>query len=113
MMAYHRIGVINMIECDCLVTPDQPWNKDGTADVVLLESCNLTGGRNLPLKHFPPKQEVIISKTVYPKGLVVVPTEGYPEEIPAKLPCKISSEDTIILRKQDWPYGAVGMFIEI
>lgn len=112
-MAYHSRGVINMIECECIVTPDQPWNEEGTANVVLKESCNMTGERNLPLKHFPPGQEITIKRSEYPLGLVVVPTEGYPEESPATLPCKIHSEDTIILKKQDWPDGAVGLFIEI
>ena len=102
-----------MIECEADVTPHQPWAQDGTADVALKPSCHLLGTRTLPLKHFPPEQEITILKQEYPLGLVVVPTEGYPTESPATLPCKIDSGNVIIFARQDWPDGAVGMFVEI
>jgi hypothetical protein len=85
----------------------------GTADVTLKESCDITGTRNLPLKHFSTEQ-VIINRSEYPFGLVVLPSKGYPEESPATMPLKISSGTSIILRReQDFIDGGVGMFIEI
>lgn len=102
------------IECEAEVTPDQPWSEDGTATVTLKSSCNVEDTRTLPLKHFPPRQEITIEREDYPLGLVVVPTEGYPEMSLVTLPAKISSDDTIILRRdQDWPDGGVGIFIEM
>jgi hypothetical protein len=102
-----------MIECEAEVAPNQPWSQEGTADITLKRSCGLTGTRNIPLKHFEPGQEVQIDDEEYPLGLVVVPTEGYPTTNPEVLPCRISSGGTIILGKQDWPKGAVGIFVDV
>jgi hypothetical protein len=99
-----------MIECECDVTPDQAWSEDGTAEVELKPSCGSTETLNLPLKHFPSGQQVVISKDVYPDGLVVVPPANDPSSSTKTLACRISNGDSIILKKQDWPYGAVGVF---
>jgi len=99
-------------QCEAEVTPDQPWSEDGTATVTLKPSCNIEDTQTLPLKHSS-KKRITIERDDYPLGLVVLPTEGYPTESPATLPVKISSDDTIILRRdQDWIDGAVGIFIE-
>jgi len=111
-MAILREKGIIMIESEADVMPEQPWSEDGTADVVLKPSSNLSGIRNLPLKHFALGHIITIKKEDYPLGLVVVPTKGYPIESPKTLPCKISWESTIILKKEDWLKGAVGIFAE-
>jgi len=101
-----------MIECEAYVTANQPWSQDGTANVVLKESCNMTGERTLPLKHFPPGREITIKRAEYPEGLVVIPTDTSIERPTTTLPCRISNEDSIILLAQDWPTGYLGWFID-
>jgi hypothetical protein len=99
-----------MIECECDVTPDQAWPEDGTADVTLKHSCGSTETYNLPLKHFPAGQRVVIDRNDYPEGLVVVPPTDDSGSDTKTLPCKISIGGSIIFGKQDWPNGAVGLF---
>jgi hypothetical protein len=99
-------------ECEASVAPNQPWYQDGSAEVTLLESCGTQDTLTLPLKHFPPGQEVNIDRSEYPLGLVVVPTIGYPETNPAILPVKMNSGSSIIFKDQDPPNGAVGVFTE-
>ncbi|MCK5605207.1 hypothetical protein KAR91_25170 [Candidatus Pacearchaeota archaeon] len=101
-----------MADCESDVNPDQAWSEDGTANVTPKTSCDVSGERNIPLKHFPPQKEIHIIKAEYPSGLVIVPTEGYPHISPAPLPTKIGSGDMIIFRPQDWPEGGVGWFEE-
>jgi hypothetical protein len=99
-----------MIECECDVTPDQAWSEDGTAEVELKPSCGSTETLNLSLKHFPSGQRVEIQRDEYADGLVVVPPTNDPSSSTKTLPCKISTGDSIILGKQDWPQGAIGVF---
>jgi len=100
------------MECESEVTPDQPWSENGTADVTLQPSCNLEGTKKLPVEHRP-TGDVTIQKADYPDGLVILPTERYPEGESATLPTKITTGTEIIFAKQDWPEGAVGLFITL
>jgi hypothetical protein len=101
-----------MVDCEADVTPDQDWSEDGTAAVSTKPSCGISINDSLSLLHFEKETEVTIRRVDYPAGLVVIPIGVNPPSNPATLFCRMSSGREIILRFQDWPFGAVGIFID-
>jgi hypothetical protein len=91
-------GTRSDVEGSSLVSPDQPWSMDGTADVTPLSPFPSTVTRNLPLEHRPPGSGSI-SREAYPNGLVIIWTDSPVSGDPATLHIRGSSGGSI-------PYGA-------
>jgi hypothetical protein len=94
------------------VVPDQAWSEDGTADVTPQPPCPINETENLPLEHRA-KGQITILRANYPKGLVVLPNEGYPSNGSAILPMIVSSGDEIVvIMNQQWNEGGVAWFTD-
>lgn len=96
------------------VTPDQPWDEDGTADVTPKPPCPITETRKLPLENRDPA-DMTIYRSDYPEGLVIIPTDNRPVGPTAVLPLRTSDGESIFVgddRHQDWPEGIVVWFTD-
>ena len=103
-----------MADYEADVTPNQPWDEDGTADVTPKPPCPITETRKLPLENRDPA-DMTIYKSDYPEGQVIIPTDNRPVGLTAVLPLRTSDGKSIFIgddEHRDWPDGIVAMFTE-
>lgn len=96
------------------VKPDQPWDQDGTADVTPKPPFPDPRTFQLPLEHRE-GGPVIVERSAYPEGLVIIPNDASLSGGSAVLPMEVSSGDTIEIlngEHQDWPDGIVARFTD-
>ena len=96
------------------VTPHQPWNQNGTADVTPKPPFPDTSTIGLPLEHRE-GGPVTVRRTDYPGGLVVIPNDSGLSGPSAVLPMIVSDGDIIVLPNgghQSWPDGIVARFTD-
>ncbi len=102
-----------MTDYEAEVDPDQPWAEDGTADVTPKPPYPYTTTFGLPLEHRT-SSPVIVLKSEYPNGLVIIPYDTPPDHQPADLPMIVSGDDSIAINgegdHQGWPNGIVARF---
>ena len=98
---------------DAVVTPDQPWTQDGTADVTPLPFFPEQTARTLPLDNRSPGTHTV-RRADFPGGLVIVPTGHEPAAGPATLPIRSSDGDEVVVTGDnytEWPDGFVIWFL--
>lgn len=101
-----------MTDFEAEVAPDQSWPEDGTAMVTPLPPYPTTSTVGLPLVHRD-EGPVMVLRSEYPLGLVIIPTDTPPDDNPAILPMETSSEDSIEIQNSrhiHWPTGIVVLF---
>lgn len=95
------------------VVPNQPWSQDGTASVTPEPPFPDTGTRTLPLVHLQVTADIVVPRSTYPNGVVIIPMDSAVSGASAVLPLVSSTEDEVVLDydgHQDWPDGVVVWF---
>ena len=96
------------------IVPDQPWPSDGTAEVTPLPPFGDVLSRSLPLEHRIVGGDVVIRRSDYPLGVVIIPQGSGVSGPSATLPMLASQNDEIVLDYpgfQSTPDGVVFWFI--
>ena len=104
------------VEGTAVVSPDQSWTEDGTADVTPIAPFPATTTRNLPLEHRAPPgtSAIVVTRMAYPQGLVVIWTDSEVSGDPAQLGIIGTSGNSIMLGPddhQDMPNGVIAWFL--
>jgi len=105
-------GSLPAYEAD--VKPNQTWDADGTAEVTPRPPFPDPNTFRLPLEHRS-GGPVIVLRSQYPAGLVIIPSGSLPSGPSATLPMRVSSGDSIVISNgehQDWPWGIIARFID-
>jgi hypothetical protein len=96
------------------VTPDQAWTENGTANVTPEPPFDDRSTRNLPLEHRAVEGDIVIRRSDYPRGLVIIPQGSGASGESAVFPMFPSSGDEIVFKFpgfQATPDGVVFWFI--
>lgn len=98
---------------DAVVTPDQAWTQDGTADVAPIIPFPELTPRNLPLDNRSSGNHTV-RRSDYPGGIVIIQTDHEPGVTPATLPILSTSGDQYSVTTgtyTEWPDGFVIWFL--
>jgi hypothetical protein len=103
-----------MTDYQASVNPHQPWTEDGSAEVRPLDPYPSPETRILPLENRP-VQTHTLSRSDYPKGLVVIKEGNPPAGATATLAMRASDGDAITVlddEAREWPNGFVAWFTD-
>ena len=103
-----------MTDYKARVTPDQAWSENGTAGVTPEPPFDDRSTRNLPLEHRVIEGDLVIRRSAYPLGLVIIPQGSGVSGGYAVFPMLVSSGNETVFKFpgfQATPDGIVFWFI--